>query len=448
MIVSFENGIDPNDIGITQADHELYRPAAPIQICSIQTLARRGMPRLPLYVVDEAHIFNKALVEHLKTEEGQKITVCGLSASPWAIGLGRTYDDLIKPIDMSELITQGYLSRFRVFAPTHPKLHGVKTDLKSGDYQVGGLAEVMSEPTLVADIVSNWLDKGENRPTLCFAVNRAHAALLHEQFERAGVSSAYVDAFTSREERGELGKRFQNGEIKVICNIGTMTTGVDLDVRCIIFARPTKSEMLFCQIIGRGLRPKANGEDCLIFDHSDTHLRLGMVTDVGRDTLDCGIPSNTDAPREHSTPLPKECTSCGCLVPAAARECPSCGTAMRRSAGIKTVDGDLLEITPRNGPPGPRRKNEPVKIRLMKMGRTEIFGQIKYLGRERGWSEGRMAHCYRDIFDSWPNGQRGAPEAQPCPELLSWVRSKAIAWAKGKAKQGHDLMNEAARNAS
>jgi superfamily II DNA or RNA helicase len=30
--------------------------------------------------------------------------------------------------------------------------------------------------------------------------------------------------------------------------------GVDWDVRCIILARPTKSEMKFVQIIGRGLR--------------------------------------------------------------------------------------------------------------------------------------------------------------------------------------------------
>ena len=54
--------------------------------------------------------------------------------------------------------------------------------------------------------------------------------------------------------------------------------GIDWDVRCIILARPTKSEMLFVQIIGRGLRLAEGKEDCLILDHSDTHLRLGFVT--------------------------------------------------------------------------------------------------------------------------------------------------------------------------
>ena len=63
----------------------------------------------------------------------------------------------------------------------------------------------MSDKTLVADVVETWLRLGGNEPTLCFAVNRAHARLIHDQFKSVGVPVAYVDANTPRE--GTLGDR-------------------------------------------------------------------------------------------------------------------------------------------------------------------------------------------------------------------------------------------------
>lgn len=261
-----ENGIDPGDMGVIQGDHEWRRPHAPIQICSVQTLARRGMPDASVLVIDEAHVRDAKLHAYLTGPQGRSVAAVGLSATPFAKGLGRVYDDLISPVTMRELIGGGYLSNFRVFAPSHPDLSGVKIDAKSGDYQTGELSECMSKAHLVADIVATWLEKAQNRPTLCFAVDRAHAAVLHDQFEKTGISSAYVDANTPRDERAVIAARFQAGEIKVICNIGTMTTGVDLDVRCIIFARPTKSESLFVQCIGRGLRTADGKDDCIARD--------------------------------------------------------------------------------------------------------------------------------------------------------------------------------------
>ena len=79
-----------------------------------------------------------------------------------------------------------------------------------------------------------------------------------------------------------------------------LTTGVDWDVRCIILARPTKSEMLYVQIVGRGLRTADGKADCLILDHSDTTLRLGFVTDIHHERLDPGTRKAGSARREQS----------------------------------------------------------------------------------------------------------------------------------------------------
>jgi superfamily II DNA or RNA helicase len=434
-------GIDLSDMGVIQGDHGFHRPHAPIQIASVQTVARRGFPDSDFVIVDESHLAFEA-IHRWMGEDAERIFI-GLSATPWARGMGRHWDDLIVPTTVADLIAAGFLCPFRVFAPAHPDLSGIKT--VAGDYHEGQLAERMSQPKLVADVVLTWLDKAERRPTLLFAVNRAHAALLHEQFEKAGVTSAYVDAYTPREERTALGKRFDAGGVEVICSVGTMGTGVDLDVRCVVNARPTKSEIRWVQDMGRGLRTAAGKEWLLVLDHSDTALRLGLPSEIHHTKLDSGKSPGAAEDPERLPPLPKECSSCGCLIPVAAKECPACGFVPRRGAGVRTIDGELVEFGA-----GDHRKGKPESATslLQKMGRAEIFGQIKTLGLDRGWSSGRMAHCYRDIFGAWPNRQGNVPARRPSVELLSFVRSKSIAFAKSKNKIGKESMMEAARELS
>ena len=115
---------------------------------------------------------------------------------------------------------------------------------------------------------------------MLFAVDCAHAQALQERFNEAGIACGYQDAHTSSADRAAIKRAFHNGDLKVVANIGTLTTGVDWDVRCLQLARPTKSEMLFVQIIGRCLRTADGKDNALILDHTDTTARLGMVTEI------------------------------------------------------------------------------------------------------------------------------------------------------------------------
>src|SRR3546814_17225460 len=105
-----------------------------------------------------------------------------------------------------------------------------------------------------------------------------------------------------------------SGEIRIACSVRTLTTGIDWPVACIVDAAPTRSEMLHVQKIGRGLRVNPPWEDCIILDHSDNTLRLGMATDIHHGTLDDGKPKPA-AERERKAPLPKECGACGFIKP-------------------------------------------------------------------------------------------------------------------------------------
>ncbi len=422
-----ENGLDLADIGVIQSDHPLKRPHAPIQVATAQTLTRRELPITDVVVVDEAHL-RFDVYDRWMAESPEKIFV-GLTATPWAKGMGRTWQRLVKSISLMELIRQGYLSPFRVFAPSHPDLTGVKTI--AGDFHEGQLAERMNKPQLVADVVSTWIDKGEERPTLCFATGVKHARAIRDRFAEFGVGVAYVDADTPRTERDAIGRSLAAGHVKVVVNIGTLTTGIDWDVRCISLARPTKSEILFVQMIGRGLRTADGKSDLLIFDHSDTHQRLGFVTDIDHDELDDGTPKKSVAgkAREKETPLPSCCPSCVALMPVGERVCGECGHVMPVREPVSVEDGTLTEF---KGKGKPKRK----KDALAELPKAEVYAQLLFVQAERGRSSGWVAHAYREIYDVWPRGMDQVLPKEPTWEIRQFVRAKDIRYAKGRAKAG------------
>ena len=274
------------DVGVIQANHLMTDYARPIQVASIQTLQRRKVPDADEIIIDEVHRWYRFYPKLLADLRFAEVPIIGLTATPWTKGLGKHFQRLIIGSTTQELIEGGFLSKFKAFAPASPDLTGVRTI--AGDYHEGDLGEAMNKTVLVADVVTTWLERAAGRPTLCFAVDRAHAKALQQQFLTAEVSAEYIDCYTEAADRNAIAKRFHAGEIKVVCNVGCLTTGIDWDVRCIILARPTKSE----DPVRADDRPRAahraGKDDCLILDHSDNHIRLGFVTDIHQDQLDDG----------------------------------------------------------------------------------------------------------------------------------------------------------------
>ncbi|AWI90257.1 hypothetical protein C0214_19550 [Methylobacterium sp. DM1] len=408
------------DIGVIQGNHPMTNPAAPVQVASVQTLQRRAIPPFDVVMIDEAHRWFEMVGQWMRDAGWQKVPFIGLSATPWTRGLGKHYDDLIQVTTTAELIEAGYLSPFRVYAPSHPDLGGVRT--VAGDYHEGDLSEAMNKPALVADVVTTWRQRGENRPTFVFAVDRAHAKHLQGEFEKAGIGCGYIDAFTKPEEREAMFKRFSAGELRVIASVGCLTTGVDLDVRCISLCRPTRSEMLYTQIIGRALRTAPGKRDALILDHSDTTLRLGFVTDIHHDVLDDGRERQKAEPRQKPEALPKECSACNFLKPAKTPKCPACGFKPERQSEIVCEDGQLVEMTPR------RKKAKADE-------KASVFGQLRHYAKSRNLRDAWAAHRFREMFGVWPNAHRLAPDAEPTPEILSWIKSRQIAFAHRRNKE-------------
>jgi superfamily II DNA or RNA helicase len=419
------------NIGVIQAQHERTDWDQPVQVASVQTLARRRFPKADIVIIDEAHVLHKAHIAWMAEPDFRMVPFIGLSATPWTKGLGRYFNNLIIVATTQELIDQGRLCKFRVFAPGHPDLSGVKT--VAGDYHEGQLAEAMNKDALVADIVDTWLKLGEGRPTLCYGVNCAHAKHLQQRFLDAGVPTGYQDAFTEIGERLEIKRKFHSGEYKIVCNIGTLTKGVDWDVRCIILARPTKSEMLFVQIMGRGLRTAEGKQDCLFLDHSNTHNILGFVTDILHDSLDDGKATR----KKPSVALPKECPQCAYLRPPRQSKCPNCGyePAPPKWQG-ENSEGVLVELTARGKAKNPKGEAGPanhVWIGGRWMHNGQFFAELRQYAREHAYKEGWASMKYKTKLGTWPNAYKHAPERTVSSEVARWVLSENIRWAKRKA---------------
>src|ERR1700722_16347101 len=239
----WEDGV--RDVGGIQGTNVMTDWSRPVQVASVQTLQRRPIPEADVVLIDECHRWFDFYAKWMTDPAWRSRPIIGLSATPWTGGLGRYFDDLIIAATTQDLISEGYLSPFRVFAPSHPDLTGVRT--VAGDYDGGDLSGVMNDALLVADVVDTWRQRAENRSTFCFAVDRVHAKHLQAKFAEAGVLTGYIDAYTPTNERDEIKRQFHDGELRVVCNVGCLTTGIDWDVRCVVLARPTKSEILFVQ---------------------------------------------------------------------------------------------------------------------------------------------------------------------------------------------------------
>lgn len=408
------------ELGVIQADHPMTDWSKPVQIASVQTLQRRGMPAADIVIVDEAHGQNEWLSEIMQSATWKTVLFIGLSATPWSRGLGHLYDDLITPISMQQLIDLGLLCPFRAFAVAHPDLSGVKTT--RGDFHEGQLAEVMAAGNLIADIVSTWQRLGENRPTFAFAVDRAHAKAIQRRFEGAGVPCGYIDAFTKVDERKAIQRQLNSGEIKIVCNVGCLTKGVDWAIGCIILARPTQSEMLYVQMVGRGLRVNDGIPDCIILDHADNTLRMGFVTDVDAQPRElCKLKRGEKAKAQKKVAQPKECPSCHYLKAPKVRECPACGFVAEKQSAIEEADGELVEVS--KG-----------KAKASRDEKQSWFSQLHAIKQERGYSDGWVSNIFRKKFGVWPRGLNAWIKADVVtPEVRGFVKSQLIAFAHRRA---------------
>jgi len=358
------------DSGLIMASHKIS-PEKRSQICSIDTVIRRiekgeidFLKQFQLVVVDESHDCTSPSYQEFFKFLGEKIYL-GFSATPFKVGkkVHSFWDCVVKPIETHELRDQGFLTDAKVYVPTDIDLENIK--MISGDYAQNQLSEKMQEMKIVGDVVENYKKYGQNKPGICFCVDKNHSMLMAEMFNQAGIPAAHCDESTKQAERDLTISKLKSGEIKIISNVNIFSTGVDIPCLEIgLMARPTKSEILFIQQLGRILRPYRkcgkcksqydNSPQCPVcgYDRPEYIKESATIIDFGNNTSRFGLPFDirraviTEEKEEKENVrkvlLVKTCKHCFMVYDAKLARCPNCEGAETKERVYKTEDGELI----------------------------------------------------------------------------------------------------------
>lgn len=424
-------------VGILQADNTCLSVRDEVVVASIHTLAskrHRHVPPAKLIVIDEAHILHKAHIDLMN--RWNNVPVIGMSATPLRNDLGKYFTNLVRGPSIQWLIDNGFLTPVRAFCPSPDVLDeaigGVK--IRSGDFAEGDLAKAMNSRELVGDIVETWKQRGEGRPTLCFAVDIAHSKAIVEEFFMAGVSAAHMDAYTDADERKGIISRFKHGEIDVLSSVNVLGIGFDYPgASCAILARPTMSQALYMQQIGRVMRTCEGKEDAIILDHSGNTLRFDLpenfiVPDLGDGTT----PKNAEKPKptdkKQSTCkhiIPPHSKPCGAVLPPGTLTCPSCGMDRDvKKSNVTYIDGELVAY---GSKADGKKKEETTPL--------EWYLGLRWHGGMKGYSDGWAYHKFKRRFDMEPEAVwKKLEPIPPKPNIARWITSEQIRYAKGRKK--------------
>ena len=416
------------DIGVIQAQHERTDWTRQVQIASVQTLVRRALPEVDVILIDECHESFEELNKRLDSAEWAGKIAIGLSATPWAKGMGLRWTKLIVAATTNELIAEGYLSSSCVFVPEY-SVDRSRLKSKMGEFTDASSSEAMRSPKIVGDVVKEWKERGPGEKTFMFCVDRNHAKSQMEAFQDAGIPFGYIDALTPMDDRTRQFQKMGYGELAGIASVGCLIRGVDEDVRAIIDAQPTKSVMRHVQKWGRGIR-MADGKEFLIgLDHAGNNQSLGLFADIHFDRLDTSKPGEKgNALVEEKKPSkPKTCPLCKALIPPNQRQCPACG-AMVSFTSVEAVAGDLVQL----GEGGKAQNKANREATLFE--KQEFYSGLLTLAHQRGKSEGSAAHRYREKYGKWPNALEKI-QGPVSLEVQNWDRHCRIRYAKSKAKE-------------
>lgn len=408
-----------HDIGVMQAQHPRTNRNATVQIASVQTLIRRLAPDVDFALIDEAHESFEGLETMLDSDEWKNKIVIGLSATPWARGMGLRWTKLVIAATINDLISDGHATPAVIYGP-EVDVDRDALKVERGEFVEGSAAAAMSDKSIVGNVLDEWKEKSPREKTFAFCVNRDHATKQMEAFQDAGIPFGYIDANVPLEERKRLFAQMRYGEIAGIASVGCLIRGVDEDVRCILDLQPTKSEMRHVQKWGRGVRC-AEGKTVLVgLDHAGNNAALGLFTDIFHDHLDTRKPGERgEAYKDDYKPAkPRKCAKCHNLIPPGARACPVCKERVPLNPGVVTVDGRLVEFG--SGP----------KVNVKE--RQEFYSGLLWLARKGNLKDGWAAYRYKDKFGDWPKNLK-VRGRQPSDEVKAFVKQQRKEYLSSKA---------------
>ncbi len=253
-------------------------------------------------VIDEAHRAAAPTYHTIVQRYGEEAAVIGLTATPFR----REFDpnnplagtealrDIFHHLALCDSLGKDALARLQrlqeMAVLSRPVTRTVETRLTLSvdtpatvddfslsfnfDQELQAAADKTRRRRVVLDTVLGVLEETPSARILYFGPTVQDAELVAFMLRVKGKRAAAVSGTTRASTRRAIIADFRAGRIDVLCNCEVLTTGFDAPtVSHVVMARPTVSQVLYEQMVGRGLRgPKFGGtEHCTIIDFQDRY---------------------------------------------------------------------------------------------------------------------------------------------------------------------------------
>lgn len=248
-------------------------------------------------IQDECHFSNAkgGMYEEFINHNGGR--VLGLTATPYRLYsyndmktgqlsvvnkfLHRTRPRIFEGVEhvtqISDLYEGGFLCPLEYLENKTYDTSQLQLNSTGRDYTEDSLKSYHKKLNLLEMIVRE-IQLGESKHILVFTILVQEAEDLGEQLRGIGITAATISAKTEKKERERILSEFKSGKIKVVTNVGTLTTGYDFpELDCVILGRPTQSVALYYQMVGRAMRNSPGKLKSRIIDMCGNVKKFGRV---------------------------------------------------------------------------------------------------------------------------------------------------------------------------
>ena len=403
---------------LDELKRDFVEPNARIVVAGVDTLIKTSpseawLQQIGLWIQDEAH----HVLQDNKWGKAAKLFPnargLGVTATPIRAdgkGLGKHADGLFEEMfvgpTMRELIDQGYLTDYKIYAPPNDLDLSSVAISAGGDFNHDQVAAARKKSRITGDVVQHYLRLARGKRGVTFDTDVESATKTSQAFRDAGVPAEVVHGGTPAAIRADVLRRFARGEILQLVNVDLFGEGFDLPaIEVVSFARPTMSFALFAQQFGRALRILAGKSWAIIIDHVGNTLRHGLPDAARVWSLDRRERRGSGRPNDVIPTRVCLNVACNGVYERVHASCPYCGhtpvPAGRSSPEL--VDGDLTEL---DAETLRRMRGEVQKLDGMPFYPANASAEIRGAIAKNHFIRQRSQAVLREAIATWAGWQR------------------------------------------
>lgn len=383
------DGLPADLIGVITDGRPSTNPHAPVQVASVQTVARMAHPPTARLIIDDEAHHDAALTYRSIHAACPDAWVLGLTATPErgdGVGLGAVFDQIVAPTSIGELIERGHLVPTETYGP--------------------------SEPTreLAMDPVAAYGKHCPGERMAAFFATVPEAMDYAARFTAAGSPAACVHGELAVVKRREILAQWRAGTIRIVTNVYVLVEGYDdPTLPNVMIARACTAGALQ-QMVGRGRRASPGKTHCKLIDlRGQVHVH-GLPDDDVVYSLD-----GRAIRRGEALIALRTCEECGAIYKTQAI-CPRCGAVHEVEQRVQTVR--------------PRDVDRVHRV-LSSTEKSDLWRRIVLDAHARGYKPGFAFHKFRSIAKHDPLPGYGTFDAVVRAERVRAERARTA--SKGRA---------------